>query len=76
MQRRRSPPTVEGTRTPTPKSSGEEANKLDPAQRQILGMLQKDATLSTQQIADKVGLSLSPCWRRVKEMEEAGLIKA
>ena len=50
--------------------------KLDPAQRQILGMLQKDSTLSTQQIADKVGLSPSPCWRRVKEMEEAGLIKA
>lgn len=50
--------------------------KLDPAQRQILSLLQKDSTLSTQQIADKVGLSPSPCWRRVKEMEEAGLIKA
>ncbi|HRQ55933.1 MAG TPA: Lrp/AsnC family transcriptional regulator [Azoarcus taiwanensis] len=49
--------------------------KLDPAQRQILGLLQKDSTLSTQQMADKVGLSPSPCWRRVKELEESGLIK-
>ncbi|NMG03986.1 Lrp/AsnC family transcriptional regulator [Azoarcus taiwanensis] len=49
--------------------------KLDPAQRQILSLLQKDSTLSTQQMADKVGLSPSPCWRRVKELEESGLIK-
>lgn len=49
--------------------------KLDSAQRQILGLLQKDSTLSTQQMADKVGLSPSPCWRRVKELEESGLIK-
>lgn len=49
--------------------------KLDPAQRQILSLLQKDSTMSTQQMADKVGLSPSPCWRRVKELEESGLIK-
>jgi len=49
--------------------------KLDQAQRQILASLQKDSTLSTQALADKVGLSPSPCWRRVREMEEAGLIR-
>lgn len=49
--------------------------KLDQAQRQILSSLQKDSTLSTQALADKVGLSPSPCWRRVREMEEAGLIR-
>lgn len=49
--------------------------KLDQAQRQILTLLQKDSTLSTQHIADKVGLSPSPCWRRVRELEEIGLIR-
>lgn len=49
--------------------------KLDQTQRQILASLQKDSTLSTQALADRVGLSPSPCWRRVREMEEAGLIR-
>ncbi|NLF55847.1 MAG: Lrp/AsnC family transcriptional regulator [Thauera phenolivorans] len=50
--------------------------KLDQTQRQILSLLQKDATLSTQALADRVGMSPTACWRRVKEMEEAGLIRA
>ncbi|MCK9259696.1 MAG: Lrp/AsnC family transcriptional regulator [Azoarcus sp.] len=49
--------------------------KLDQTQMRILSLLQKDSTLSTQALADKVGMSPSPCWRRVKEMEEAGLIR-
>lgn len=49
--------------------------KLDQTQRHILALLQKDSTLSTQQIAEQVGLSASPCWRRVKELEEVGLIR-
>ncbi|AWI75620.1 MAG: AsnC family transcriptional regulator [Azoarcus sp.] len=49
--------------------------KLDQNQLRILSLLQKDSTLSTQALADKVGMSPSPCWRRVKEMEEAGLIR-
>lgn len=49
--------------------------KLDQTQLRILSQLQKDSTLSTQALADKVGMSPSPCWRRVKEMEEAGLIR-
>lgn len=49
--------------------------KLDQAQRRILSVLQNDSSLSTQDLADKVGLSVSPCWRRVRELEESGLIR-
>lgn len=49
--------------------------KLDQTQRKILAVLQKDSNVSTQELADRVGLSPSPCWRRVREMEEVGLIK-
>lgn len=49
--------------------------KIDPVQRGLLSLLQKDSTLSTQELADKMGLSASPCWRRVRELEESGLIK-
>jgi len=52
-----------------------ETNELDRASRQILEALQADARLSTQALADKVGLSATPVWRRVKEMEERGLIR-
>ena len=53
-----------------------EINKLDRASLQILEALQADARLSTQALAEKVGLSATPVWRRVKEMEERGLIRA
>lgn len=49
--------------------------KLDQSQRRILALLQKDSSVSTQHLAEKVGLSPSPCWRRVRELEEAGLIR-
>ena len=49
--------------------------KLDQAQRNILNLLQKDSTLSTQALSEKVGMSATPCWRRVREMEEAGVIR-
>lgn len=47
---------------------------LDETDRKILRLLQKDATLSTGEIADRVGLSQSPCWRRIRRLEEAGVI--
>jgi DNA-binding Lrp family transcriptional regulator len=53
-----------------------ETNELDRASRQILEALQADARLSTQALAEKVGLSATPVWRRVKEMEERGVIRA
>jgi len=48
---------------------------LDRLDRAILACLQQDARLSNQELADKVGLSPSPCWRRVKRLEEAGIIR-
>ncbi len=41
----------------------------------ILELIQNDASLSVADIADKVGLSSSPCWRRIKRMEEQGVIE-
>jgi DNA-binding Lrp family transcriptional regulator len=50
--------------------------ELDRASLQILEALQADARLSTQALADRVGLSATPVWRRVRDMEESGLIRA
>ncbi len=48
--------------------------ELDPKDWKILSALQHDASQSMQAIADAVGLSVNPCWRRIKRMEEAGVI--
>lgn len=48
---------------------------LDAIDLKILELIQKDAALSVAEIADHVGLSSSPCWRRVKRLEDAGVIK-
>jgi DNA-binding Lrp family transcriptional regulator len=47
---------------------------LDSIDAQILALIQDDAALSVADVAEKVGLSSSPCWRRIKRMEEAGII--
>lgn len=52
----------------------QESFVLDGFDRHILRLVQADATISTQELADRVGLSASPCWRRLKRMQEAGLI--
>ncbi len=49
-----------------------ELDKFDVA---ILEALQKDARISLQELGKQVGLTSSPCWNRVKRMEEAGVIK-
>jgi Lrp/AsnC family transcriptional regulator len=49
--------------------------KLDKIDRQILGLLQEDAGLPIQQIAERVGLSVNPCWRRIRQMEQSGVIQ-
>jgi Lrp/AsnC family transcriptional regulator len=41
----------------------------------ILRQLQKDTTISTTDLAESVGLSQSPCWRRVNQLEASGVIK-
>ncbi len=48
--------------------------KLDRYDRRILDILQVEGRLSNQDLADRIGLSPSPCLRRVKALEEAGLI--
>lgn len=47
---------------------------MDDIDRKILGLLQKDATLSTAEIAEMVGLSTTPCWRRIQILEQEGYI--
>jgi len=49
--------------------------KLDQIDRLILQQLQDDAAQPVGDIARKVGLSVTPCWRRIQKMEEAGVIK-
>ena len=49
---------------------------MDPIDRKILGLLQQDVGLSIAEVAAKVGLSQTPCWKRIQKMEQAGVIKA
>jgi Lrp/AsnC family transcriptional regulator len=49
--------------------------KLDRLDLTILDALQKDATVSTTDLATQVGLSQSPCWRRINLLEQEGVIK-
>ena len=50
-------------------------NKLDRIDRQILALLQADSGLPIQKIAEQVGLSINPCWRRIRQLESAGVIQ-
>jgi DNA-binding Lrp family transcriptional regulator len=51
------------------------AETLDSIDAKILDLVQNDAALSVAEIADKVGLSSSPCWRRIKRLEDIGVIQ-
>lgn len=55
-------------------STDEQIPALDDHDRRILEELQRDARLTNQELADKVGLSPSACWRRVKALEDNGVI--
>jgi len=48
--------------------------EIDRFDRQILQVLQQDGRISNQELADRIGLSPSPCLRRVRVLEESGLI--
>ncbi len=48
---------------------------LDEADLRILRVLQKEPTLTVAELGERVGLSHTPCWRRVKQMEESGVIQ-
>lgn len=47
---------------------------LDRTDLKILDLLQHDATLSTAEVAEAVGLSTTPCWRRIQNLEKEGVI--
>ncbi len=49
---------------------------MDKLDYRILDELQHECRLSSQELADRVGLSTSPCWRRVKNLEKIGAIQA
>lgn len=48
---------------------------LDDTERRILRVLQEDASLPTAAVAERVGLSPSPCWRRIDRLERDGVIR-
>jgi len=48
--------------------------KMDSIDLRILDILQQDAELQTAEIAARVGLSTTPCWRRIQRLREAGVI--
>jgi Lrp/AsnC family transcriptional regulator len=50
-------------------------NEFNSTDIQILEALQQDGNLTSQQVADKINISQSPCWRRINKLEEQGLIR-
>ncbi|GIL00376.1 MAG: transcriptional regulator [Alphaproteobacteria bacterium] len=48
--------------------------ELDAIDRSILRLLQRDASLSLAAIAEEVGLTQTPCWKRIRRMEQAGIL--
>lgn len=48
---------------------------LDGVDRRILALLQEDATVPIAEIAERVGLSQTPCWKRIKRLEREGVIE-
>ena len=48
---------------------------MDSTDRKILAILQEDASVSVSEIAARVNLSQTPCWRRIQKLEEAGVIQ-
>jgi Lrp/AsnC family transcriptional regulator len=48
---------------------------VDEIDREILLLLQQDASLTARELADHVGLTPTPCWRRVQNLEKAGIIR-
>lgn len=49
-------------------------NTLDEIDRRILTVLQENARIANVDLANRVGVSASPCWRRVRDLEESGVI--
>jgi Lrp/AsnC family transcriptional regulator len=56
-------------------ASKERQPKLDVTDRKILALLQDDASLSVAEIGSRVGLSSTPCWKRIQRLEADGVIQ-
>jgi len=54
----------------------EENFSIDAVDRKILSFLQADATMTIKDIARRVHLSVTPCWKRIQRLEEIGVIRA
>ena len=50
-------------------------SKIDQTDAKILNLLQHDSRMSNAELSEKIGMSASPCWRRVKQLEETQVIK-
>ncbi|MEL6921390.1 MAG: winged helix-turn-helix transcriptional regulator, partial [Pseudomonadota bacterium] len=48
---------------------------MDRIDKNILRLLQEDATMAVADIAKRIGLSTTPCWRRIQKLEEDGIIR-
>ncbi len=48
---------------------------LDKIDRKLLALLQEDCTLSLQALADAVNLTTTPCWKRLKRLEDEGILR-
>ncbi len=56
-------------------TDAKERKEIDATDRTILKLLAKDASLSLAEIAAKVGLTATPCWKRIRRLETAGIIR-
>lgn len=48
---------------------------IDKTDRKLLSLLQEDSTLSLQELAGAVNLTSTPCWKRLKKLEDNGIIR-
>lgn len=48
--------------------------KLDQVDRQILSILQSDGSLSASQVAERLGMTPPPCWRRIRRLKDEGIL--
>ena len=56
-------------------SSSNASRRIDTIDRKILTVLQENAALSVAEIGERVGLSSTPCWKRIQRLEDDGIIK-
>jgi Lrp/AsnC family transcriptional regulator len=61
--------------TDAAQQNADSARRLDVTDRKILMVLQEDASLSVAEIGDRVGLSSTPCWKRIQRLEADGIIQ-